>query len=110
MKWYFKVLKQYADFSGRARRKEYWIFVLINGIIVNLLSITFPAISFLWVLVTFIPNIAVSIRRMHDLGKSGWYILIPIYNFILFCTDGETKENEYGEDPKFDVVIGTRES
>lgn len=46
------------------------------------------------------PSIAVGVRRMHDVGKSGWFVLIPIYNFILACTDGERGPNQYGQDPK----------
>lgn len=54
----------------------------------------------LYSLAVLLPNIAVAIRRMHDVGKSGWYCLIPIYNIILAATDGEKGSNQYGEDPK----------
>lgn len=53
----------------------------------------------LYSLVTLIPSLAVAVRRMHDIGKSGWYILIPIYNIILLATAGEEGENQYGPDP-----------
>lgn len=110
MKWYLKVLKQYVDFEGRARRKEFWMFFLINLIISYTLQFTAvgmesPALTILstvYSLAVFLPYIAVSIRRMHDIGKSGWYILIPIYNLILFATEGDKGQNEYGPDPKGD--------
>jgi uncharacterized membrane protein YhaH (DUF805 family) len=62
-----------------------------------------PALLFLAVIYTFavlVPSLAVGVRRMHDVGKSGWYLLIPIYSFILAVTDSETGENRYGENPK----------
>jgi uncharacterized membrane protein YhaH (DUF805 family) len=113
MNWYFKVLKQYGDFKGRARRKEYWMFILFTTIISllliildNVLGTTYGElnedgyIETVYSLAILIPYLAVTVRRMHDTGKSGWYMLIPIYNFILACTDGERSENEWGENPK----------
>jgi|TARA_B110000967_G_C18451208_1_gene347964 uncharacterized membrane protein YhaH (DUF805 family) len=111
MNWYLKVLKQYAVFNGRARRKEYWMFALINLIIGFCLGLTegltgmfgdtdesvFGAI---YQLLIFVPSLAVGVRRMHDVGKSGWYLLIPIYNFILAVREGNTGINKYGDDPK----------
>jgi len=113
MNWYLKVLKQYADFNGRARRKEYWMFILFNTIVAmgigfvsgiiagasnNASLAQFPGL--IYNLAVLIPTIAVGVRRMHDVGKSGWFLLIPIYSFILACTDGDQGENEYGPDPK----------
>jgi uncharacterized membrane protein YhaH (DUF805 family) len=105
MKWYLKVLKQYTDFNGRARRKEYWMFVLFNlifsmvwGFICGLAG--FPNLAQLYTLAIIIPSIAVGVRRMHDVGKSGWFILIPVYSFILTVSKGDEAENEYGQDPK----------
>ena len=100
MNWYLKVLKQYADFEGRARRQEMWMFILINVIAIIVLSLISPVLSSIYQLAVFVPTIAVQIRRMHDLGKSGWYILIPIYNFILSVTEGDKEDNSYGPDPK----------
>jgi len=111
MKWFLKVMKQYADFNGRARRKEYWMFVLFYMIILIIASIldntlglvvagSTGAIYLISVLIMLVPAIAVAARRMHDVGKSGWYMLIPIYNLILYCTDSETGSNEYGPNPK----------
>ena len=119
MNWYLKCWKQYADFSGRARRKEYWMFVLFNiivaiiaGIIDGVLGLINPEIGFgvfggLYSLAAFIPGLAVSVRRLHDIGKSGWYYLlglIPLLGAIVllvwFCTEGEHGANKWGEDPK----------
>lgn len=105
MNWYLKVLKNYATFSGRARRKEYWMFILFNMIISFVFGFIgglahFELLGTIYTLAVLIPSIAVGVRRMHDLGKSGWYLLIPIYNLVLACTDGEQGENAYGPDPK----------
>lgn len=112
MKWYLKVMKQYTDFHGRARRKEYWMFQLLNAILLYGLLIIgviignvkdAPQLMFLgigYMFSTLIPSIAVSVRRMHDLGKSGWYALIPFYNIYLNLQKGEKGENQYGADSK----------
>ena len=105
MNYYLKVLQNYATFSGRARRSEYWYFVLFNviisialGFISGMMGISM--LSNIYSLAILVPSIAVGVRRMHDVGKSGWFLLIPIYNLILACTDGVKGENEYGADPK----------
>ncbi|OGU59009.1 MAG: hypothetical protein A2X64_03885 [Ignavibacteria bacterium GWF2_33_9] len=116
MDWYLKVLKQYVDFNGRARRKEYWMFVLINFIFMILASIldyiigTYFVIYSLYALAILLPALAVGIRRLHDLGKSGWWIfisLIPligaIWLLILMFTEGQRQANEYGPDPKVEL-------
>jgi uncharacterized membrane protein YhaH (DUF805 family) len=105
MNYYLKVLQNYATFSGRARRSEYWYFFLFNVTISLVLGfvgrvVEAPIISSIYSLAVLIPGIAVGVRRMHDVGKSGWFLLIPIYNFILAVTDGDTGNNEYGDDPK----------
>ena len=119
MNWYLKVLKQYADFSGRARRKEYWMFVLFNMIFAivamildNVLGIAMEGIGYgplygLYVLAMLIPGLAVVVRRLHDVGKSGWMILIAlipligsIWLLVLMVTDSNTGENQYGQNPK----------
>ena len=89
MNWYIKCIKQYADFSGRARRKEYWMFTLFNALIAFVLGLVLgvfevitgtefisTAISAIYSLFIFIPSLAVCIRRLHDVGKSGWFYLI----------------------------------
>jgi uncharacterized membrane protein YhaH (DUF805 family) len=124
MKWYFKVLKQYVDFNGRARRKEYWMFQLFSFIFfigialiefgILKLNIGFSTVipvedggqgvlNALFIIAMIMPGIAVGVRRMHDVGKSGWFLLIPIYNLVLACTDGVNGDNEYGADPKANV-------
>lgn len=119
MEWYLKVLKQYADFNGRARRKEYWMFVLFNFLFVfaafSLDMILGSANQTLGVglivgfynLFVLIPSLAVAVRRLHDLGKSGWMLLVSfiplvggIWLLILFLTEGNPSANKYGENPK----------
>ena len=109
MEWYLKVVRDnYANFKGRASRQEYWMFVLFNFIFLIALSfievflfgLYSSILSDLYVLALLVPSIAVGIRRMHDTGKSGWFLLIPIYNFILAVTQGESNSNKYGEVPE----------
>lgn len=108
MHWYFLVLKKYKVFSGRARRSEYWYFVLFNFLIsfgigfFEGLFVGHTAFSTIYTWLVFIPGLAVAVRRLHDVGKSGWYILIPIYNLILLFTEGDKGANDYGPDPKQD--------
>ena len=119
MNWYLKVLKQYTDFGGRARRKEYWIFALLNIIFAitatlldNLFGITFGEILYgplyaLYGLAVFIPALAVLVRRLHDSGNSGYMVLITLIPFIgaiwilvLLVTDSEPGTNKWGPNPK----------
>lgn len=107
MNWYLEVLKKYAVFSGRARRKEYWMFFLfymifyfVFSFLGGLLGTVGVAIMIIYYLATLVPFFAVTARRMHDVGKSGWYMFIPIYSFILAVTEGDKGENKYGGDPK----------
>ena len=106
MNYFLDALKnKYAQFSGRARRAEYWQFFLFNIIISFVLGfvgglIHFPFISAIYSLAVIVPGIAVTVRRMHDVDKDWWYGLIPIYNLILACTEGTRGPNQYGSDPK----------
>ena len=111
MKWYLKVLRNYAVFNGRARRKEYWMFVLFNFIVAFLLGLIEALLDIapsneesvladFYSLLILVPSFAVAVRRMHDVGKSGWFCLIPIYNFILAVSEGDKGDNQYGPDPK----------
>jgi uncharacterized membrane protein YhaH (DUF805 family) len=142
VKWFIKVLRQYADFSGRARRKEYGYFALfsftaaIAVVVIDLLAgwniVSCPAACpggacpvpdrnscsamclpkfgpcFLaYVVATLLPGLAVAVRRLHDVGKSGWWMflsLIPvvgvIWLLILFCAEGQSEQNRYGANPK----------
>ena len=91
-------LKKYVDFHGRATRKEYWIFVLfiyvaatLAGLVDRLMGT--ESVGNLLMLGLLLPYIAVTVRRMHDVGKSGWFMLIPIYNFILTVTPSVAADN-----------------
>lgn len=106
MNYFIYCLKNYANFSGRARRSEYWWFFLIFMVIymalyglmfVNEKLALVPIIFYLSML---IPMVAVGCRRMHDVGKSGWFQLIPFYNLYLCLKSGDVGENQYGPDPK----------
>ncbi|MFB7040483.1 MULTISPECIES: DUF805 domain-containing protein [unclassified Streptomyces] len=112
MNWYLDVLKKYAVFSGRARRKEFWMFTLFNfiaavilAILDNLLGI--QLLSLIYTLAVFLPALGVSVRRLHDTGRSGWWILIalvPLVGGIILlvfnCLEGEQQQNAYGPNPK----------
>jgi uncharacterized membrane protein YhaH (DUF805 family) len=105
MNYYIKVLKNYVNFNGRARRSEYWYFVLFNFLITMALGgVSYVINSMLlyniYSVAVLLPSIAVGVRRMHDVGKSGWFLLIPLYNLYLACSEGDKGENEYGYDPK----------
>jgi len=115
MEWYLMVLKKYAQFNGRSRRKEYWMFLLFNTIISYALQfvdhfISDSPLGFLsgiYSLAVILPSLAVGIRRLHDVNKSGWYyllLLLPIIGWIwliiLLATDGTQGPNKYGADPK----------
>ena len=143
MKWYIKCIRQYADFKGRARREEYWMFTLFNFLtamvllLIPLFLVGFSTVStaldggysdnsegntFILALVPVIiyglfilsPNLAVTVRRFHDTGKSGWlYFVIwiasqipyigfiaSIYSLVVCCTDSQYGENKWGPNPK----------
>lgn len=105
MKWFIQALKNYTNFSGRARRKEYWYFVLFYYIFYIVLGVASVGLDVEWPIIVFVlamllPYLAVTVRRMHDTGHSGWYMFIPIYNLILACTNGDQGNNGWGGDPK----------
>ena len=123
MKYYLQALKNYSNFNGRARRKEYWMFTLMYVIILifatildNVIGTTFEIsgtnLGYGWVylivgLLHLLPSLSLVVRRLHDVGKSGWFyfiILIPvvgfIWIFILSIKEGEMGNNFYGSDPK----------
>ncbi len=106
MNWYIKVLQSYAVFSGRARRKEYWMFFLFNIIIAIVLGLIEGMlggkgiVGNIYSLVVLIPGIAVGVRRMHDTDHSGWFLLIPLYNLVLAVREGQSGDNRFGSDPK----------
>ena len=119
MNWWLSAMKKYVDFSGRARRKEYWMFALFNFffailaiILDNVLGTAVENVGYgifygIFALAVFLPALAVLVRRLHDVGKSGWFMLISlipliggIWLFILMVTDGQPGENQYGPNPK----------
>jgi len=112
MHWYLDVLKKYTLFSGRARRKEYWMFFLFNFVISAALGIIGSRIGIkilddLYTLGVFIPSLAVFIRRLHDTGRSGWWallILLPVIGWIALLIfviqDSQSGANKYGSNPK----------
>jgi uncharacterized membrane protein YhaH (DUF805 family) len=112
MECYLKVLRQYTDFAGRARRKEYWMFTLVSVIVSILLAILDTALGtgllgLLYSVAVLVPGLAVGVRRLHDTGRSAWWLLIALVPLIgaivlvvFFATDGERRPNFYGLDPK----------
>jgi uncharacterized membrane protein YhaH (DUF805 family) len=114
IQWYFKVFRQYADFNGRARRKEYWMFwlfhILFSVAIVMIDSLMgISLLTGIYGIVVIIPSLAVTIRRLHDVGKSGWMILIAlipiigaIWQLVLLITDSDIGDNPYGANPKYE--------
>lgn len=118
MEWYLQVLKNYTVYYGRARRKEYWMFVLINFIVTAILSaiqsvigMEYPVLTLIYSLVVLLPSIAVGIRRLHDTERSGFWILIgliPVIGSIILlvflCQNGTSGSNRYGNDPKLNGI------
>ncbi|GAA0137769.1 DUF805 domain-containing protein [Paenibacillus sp. YSY-4.3] len=115
MSWYLKVLKNYVGFEGRARRKEYWMFVLFNMIAAFVLSFIGGLIGldtilyYIYMLAVFLPSLAVGARRLHDTGRSGWMLLlslIPLVGTIILivfmCQDSEPGDNKFGSNPKLE--------
>ncbi|MDP9315926.1 MAG: DUF805 domain-containing protein [Chloroflexota bacterium] len=118
MRWYLDVLKKYAVFRGRARRKEYWMFFLFNiiisfilGLVDGLISVALGSdqniLANLYLLAVLLPGIAVSVRRLHDTGRSAWWVLIglipiigPIILVVFLVQDSNPGQNEYGANPK----------
>jgi uncharacterized membrane protein YhaH (DUF805 family) len=121
MDWMLMPFRRFADFSGRSRRKEYWMFTLLNiivGFVLGLIggilggsseggSVIGSAIIGLYVLAVIIPSIAVTVRRFHDQDKSGWFVLLAFIPFIgslillvFMCLEGTRGPNRFGDDPK----------
>lgn len=130
MEWYLKVMKEnYSNFSGRARRKEFWMWYLfyvivlivamiLDGVLGTGFEIGYGATTpYGWVytiaaLAHLIPGLAVNVRRLHDVGKSGWFLFIALIPFvgaiwllILSCSDGESGDNAYGSNPKTEQEV-----
>ena len=119
MDWYLMALKKYAEFQGRAQRKEYWMFTLFNFLAMVLLGLVGAllggggegglgdVLQGLYGLGVLVPGIAVTVRRLHDIGKSGWWglvALIPLIGSLILIyfagKDSQPEINEYGPNPK----------
>lgn len=114
MHWYLDVLKKYVDFSGRAQRQEYWMFVLFNiiiglvlGVVEGLVGMESNALAVLYSLAVLLPGIAVGVRRLHDTGRTGLWLLfafVPLIGWLVllffFVTDSQPGSNAYGPNPK----------
>lgn len=113
MNWYLDVLKKYVVFSGRARRKEFWMFVLINFLVTIGIAIiegiigTGGLVGALYGLAVLLPTLAVAVRRLHDTNRSGWWLLIgliPLIGIIVlivfYVQDSDPGDNAYGPNPK----------
>jgi len=134
MEWMLMPLKRYADFSGRSRRKEYWMFALLQLIVIFAIAIiggvlgafspdASGGMSFggglmlglfgLYALAIIVPSIAVQVRRFHDQDKSGWFVLLGFIPYIggiivlvFMCLDGTKGKNRFGDDPKMSDNVG----
>ncbi|MER6464545.1 DUF805 domain-containing protein [Streptomyces sp. NPDC001288] len=112
MNWYLAALRKYATFSGRARRSEFWLFTLFNGLAVLLAGILDGVLgwglwlTFVYLLFVFVPTLAVAVRRLHDTGRAGWWLLIALIPFggivllVFDVLEGTSGRNKYGPDPK----------
>ena len=117
MHWYVDVLKKYAVFSGRARRQEYWMFFLFNLIVTIVLAIIDGAmdsnvLGILYGLATLLRGLGVSVRRLHDTDRSGWWILIALIPLIgtiilivFLATEGKAEPNQHGPNPKYAPAV-----
>ncbi|MDE2483270.1 MAG: DUF805 domain-containing protein [bacterium] len=126
MHWYLTALRKYAVFSGRARRSEYWYFGIFNVLAIIALAIVGFVLGSLagstdtgenlatilyeiYIVAVFLPSLAVSVRRLHDTGRSGWWILLSLVPFagivllIFYCLDSDPGPNRYGQNPKIPI-------
>lgn len=127
MEWYLKALKSYVDFTGRARRKEYWMFILFhlliiaalgfsNAFVAETIGVQVGAILLaIYAIGTILPTLAVTVRRLHDTNRSGWWILIrfiplvgDIILLIFLIFEGDAGDNAYGPDPKAEYSMYDR--
>lgn len=116
MHWYLEVLKKYAVFTGRARRREYWMFFLVNFIVGLVLAVIgrvldLEILQYLYSLAVLLPGLGVAVRRLHDTGRSGWWLLISLVPLIgaivllvFLVSDSQPDTNQYGPNPKTAVA------
>ena len=113
MEWYLSVFRRYAEFTGRSRRKEYWMFALVNAIVwlvlyvVGKQSLVLLIILAIYAVAVLVPSLAVTVRRLHDTGRSGWWWLISFVPFVgaivllvFLCQDSQAGSNPWGANPK----------
>jgi uncharacterized membrane protein YhaH (DUF805 family) len=119
MIWYLRAIAEYANFLGRARRREYWMFALFNWVFLIVAAILdllfglnfqgqpYGVIYLVYGVIMLLPGLSVTVRRLHDIGKNGWWVLISLIPFvgaiwllILLFNNGNAGDNEYGPDPK----------
>jgi uncharacterized membrane protein YhaH (DUF805 family) len=125
MEWYVIAIQKYAQFSGRSRRREYWTFALVNAIVMCLLygtgisfffagqrviGATLFGLCFAYAAAMIIPGLACGVRRLHDIGQSGWFMLLPLIPvagglilIVMHLLDSQPGPNPYGPNPKFPV-------
>lgn len=105
MNWYIKAIKNYATFSGRAKRREYWWFFLFSNLIsfgISLIAGLFGdryIMSIIYLLFIILPTLSLIVRRNHDAGYSGWWIFCPVFNFILMFFKSDPEDNRFGPYP-----------
>jgi uncharacterized membrane protein YhaH (DUF805 family) len=110
MRWYLECLKKYATFRGRAQRKEFWMFVLVNAIALVALTVietvakgdanSGSVLAGLYNLAVFLPSLAATVRRMHDTDHRGWWMFVPFVGLVFACMGGDHGDNRFGPDPK----------
>ena len=100
---YINVLKNFSNFSGRTSRKEYWMFFLFNILalvvltIVEIFVLQTKLLTAFYNLLIIIPSVALCVRRMHDINRSGWWVIVPVVNFVFTFIKGDAGANTYGE-------------
>lgn len=106
MKSYIQAWRNYADIKGRASRAEYWSCVLVNTIILWTVALISNSewLFLVFIFTTFIPSLKAGIRRMHDTGRSGWWLLVPVVSYVMLLQRGEARENRYGPPPSPSAV------
>ncbi|ABM39488.1 DUF805 domain-containing protein [Polaromonas naphthalenivorans] len=114
MIWFLDAMIKYAVFQGRARRKAYWmflLFVILISFFMGLILAIIQSVLHLGVdlagianigfsLAILIPSVAIGVRRMHDIGRSGWRLIVPFLGWFMLCMDSQPGENKYGPNPK----------
>ena len=102
-----RAFQHYADFNGRARRSEYWWFTLFNIIVGSIIGAIAPESSWIWTLIVLVPGTALVVRRLHDVGRSGWFylwILVPLAGYIIMLIQllkDSAPDNQWGPNPKY---------